>query len=432
MINVINVSKNYRLYKNPKDRLKEALNISKKSYHDVFFANKNISFSIKKGEVVGIIGTNGSGKSTLLKIIAGVLKPSDGTVEIKGRISAMLELTAGFNPELTGIENLYLNLRIANIAQENFESKIKSILEFAEIGEFIYQPLKTYSSGMTARLGFAFSIYIEPEILIIDEALSVGDVAFARKCYAKIESMCKNKEVTVLFVSHSTSAVVNLCTRAIMLHKGELLLDGNAKDVTNYYLKISKSKSVDIIAIKQSFEKLSANISKNEDKKKKYSISRDDAFFSNSLLSKSTVETERCGAYIDNIGLYDCNNNKVNVINNNQIYYFQYDIIFLEDQENILVAMFLKSKNGENLGGKELVLKQEKFYKNEKYTIRWKFKNILAQGHYLANCAVISSKYERILLHRIFDAYLFQVKINENNKDFTGFVDFSLELDINE
>lgn len=190
-IKVNNVSKIYRLYDKPTDRLKEALGFSKKKRYKEHYALNNVSFDVKRGETVGIIGTNGSGKSTILKIITGVLNPSMGDVKIAGRISALLELGAGFNMEYTGIENIYLNATMMGFTREETDAKLQSILDFADIGDFVYQPVKTYSSGMFVRLAFAVSINIDPDILIVDEALSVGDVFFQVKCYHKFEEFKK-------------------------------------------------------------------------------------------------------------------------------------------------------------------------------------------------------------------------------------------------
>lgn len=192
-IKIENLSKIYKLYDKPIDRLKEALSISRKKRHKDYYALNDINLEIKKGEIVGIVGTNGSGKSTILKIITGVLTPTTGTINIDGKISALLELGAGFNPEYTGIENIYLNGTMLGYSKEEMETKIPKIIEFADIGDFIYQPVKTYSSGMFARLAFAVSINVDPDILIVDEALSVGDTRFQKKCYRKMEEFKKQR-----------------------------------------------------------------------------------------------------------------------------------------------------------------------------------------------------------------------------------------------
>ena len=208
-IEVKNVTKIYRLYDKPADRLKESLSIAKRNYHKDFYALRDVSFEVKKGESVGIIGTNGSGKSTILKIITGVLTPSEGNVTVKGRISALLELGAGSNMEYTGIENIYMNGTMMGYSRSDMDARLQEILDFADIGDFVYQPVKSYSSGMFVRLAFALAINVDPEILIVDEALSVGDIFFQAKCYRRMDELRK-KGTTILMVTHDMSSVLPL------------------------------------------------------------------------------------------------------------------------------------------------------------------------------------------------------------------------------
>lgn len=223
-IMVKNVSKQYKLYERPIDRLKESLHPLKKKYHRSFDALKNVNIELNKGETIGIIGKNGSGKSTLLKIITGVLSPTSGEVIAHGKVSALLELGTGFNPEFTGMQNIYLNGSIMGYTKEEMEARVPNILEFAGIGDFIHQPVKSYSSGMFARLAFAVAINVEPEILIIDEALSVGDFVFQNKCYLKIQELQK-KGITILLVTHSNQQIIKYCDRAILLNEGNVVED---------------------------------------------------------------------------------------------------------------------------------------------------------------------------------------------------------------
>ena len=235
-IRVEDVSKVYRLYNRPSERLFDALGLAGKGRFKEHRALDHVTFDVKKGETVGIIGTNGSGKSTILKIITGVLSPTSGEVEIDGRISALLELGAGFNMEYTGIENVYLNGMMMGFSREEMDARLDDILKFADIGEFVNQPCKTYSSGMFVRLAFAVAINIDPEILIVDEALSVGDVFFQAKCYKKFEDF-KAEGKTIIFVSHDISSVAKYCDRVILLNKGVKLSEGNPKDTINLYRK---------------------------------------------------------------------------------------------------------------------------------------------------------------------------------------------------
>ena len=236
-ITVSNVTKIYKLYDKPTDRFKEALGFSRKRLYKEHYALNNVSFHVNKGETVGIIGTNGSGKSTILKIITGVLNPSMGEVDIDGRISALLELGAGFNMEYTGIENIYLNGTMMGFSKEEIDGRLQSILDFADIGDFVYQPVKTYSSGMFVRLAFAVSINIDPDILIVDEALSVGDVFFQVKCYHKFEEF-KKMGKTILFVSHDLGSISKYCDRVILLNKGEKVSEGNPKEIVDEFKQI--------------------------------------------------------------------------------------------------------------------------------------------------------------------------------------------------
>ncbi len=236
-ISVKDVTKVYKLYDKPIDRLRETLSLTHKEYHKKFYALKGLSFDVKKGETVGIIGTNGSGKSTILKIITGVLSPTTGSVRVSGVISALLELGAGFNMDYTGIENIYMNGTMMGFTKEEMDKKLSAILEFADIGDFVYQPVKTYSSGMFIRLAFALAINVDPEILIVDEALSVGDVFFQAKCYKKMESMMK-QGTTILMVTHDMGSIIKYCNKVVLLNKGEFIAQGSAGDMVDLYKKI--------------------------------------------------------------------------------------------------------------------------------------------------------------------------------------------------
>ncbi|MEI6056476.1 MAG: ABC transporter ATP-binding protein, partial [Lentisphaerota bacterium] len=232
-IKVQNLTKIYPLYNKPVDRMKEALHPFRKIYHHDFYALKDVSFEIKKGETVGIIGKNGAGKSTLLKILTGVLTPSSGSTQINGRVSSLLELGTGFNPELTGIENIYLNGIVNGIKKKEMDSRVDDIIAFADIGEFINQPLKTYSSGMFVRLAFACATAIEPDILIIDEALAVGDIHFQLKCMDKMKSF-KDTCVTIIYVTHDITSVKHFCDKVIWLMNSQIHMKGDSVLVTEY------------------------------------------------------------------------------------------------------------------------------------------------------------------------------------------------------
>ncbi len=243
VISVEHVKKVYKMYNNPKDRFKEALGIGgkKKTYSKKHYALNDVSFNVGTGEIVGVIGRNGSGKSTILKILTGVLNPTEGNVTVNGKVAALLELGAGFNQEYTGMKNIYLNATMMHISREEIEKKIPEILAFADIGDFINQPVKTYSSGMFVRLAFAVAINVDPDILIVDEALAVGDIRFQLKCMDKFTEFINNGK-TILFVTHDINAVKRFCNRAIWLNDGKLILDGNTDEVTDRYMDFLKSE----------------------------------------------------------------------------------------------------------------------------------------------------------------------------------------------
>lgn len=245
-IQIENVTKIYKLFDRNRDRLADSLGLPGKKRYREHYALSDLSFSIQKGETVGIIGTNGAGKSTILKIITGVLSQTSGRVAIDGRISALLELGAGFNMEYTGIENVYLNGMMMGFSREEIDAKLDAILSFADIGDFVYQPVKMYSSGMFVRLAFAVAINIEPEILIVDEALSVGDVFFQAKCFHKFEEF-KQEGKTILFVSHDLGSIQKYCDRALLLHHGKLVGQGAPGDVIDMYKRVLAGESAELL-----------------------------------------------------------------------------------------------------------------------------------------------------------------------------------------
>jgi lipopolysaccharide transport system ATP-binding protein len=279
-IKVESLSKIYKLYNTPMDRLKETMHPFRKKYHKDFFALKDISFEVKKGETFGIIGKNGSGKSTLLKIITGVLSPSSGNVTVNGRVSSLLELGAGFNPELNGIENIYFYGTINGFSKEEMDSRLDSILAFADIGEFVFQPVKSYSSGMYVRLAFAVAIQVDPEILIIDEALSVGDIFFQQKCARRMSDL-KEKGVTIIFVSHDMGSVLNLCNQVVYLKNGVVFGVGESSHYIREYYKEGGIETT----VKESPEIII------EDSKKK-DLEGIDKFLSHSIISSDAIDNE--------------------------------------------------------------------------------------------------------------------------------------------
>lgn len=265
-ISIHDIGKCYHLWDSPKDRLKQPLRtmlsrwlpVREKRYFREFWALRNLSFDVGRGESIGIIGKNGSGKSTLLQIICGTLAPTTGSIEIRGRIGALLELGSGFNPEFSGKENVYMNASVLGLKKEEIDEQYEAILEFADIGDFIHQPVKTYSSGMYVRLAFAIAAHVHADILVIDEALAVGDAFFAQKCMRYLRTFLE--QGTLLFVSHDTAAVINLCDRAILLDGGMIQAQGSARDICDLYLEKVFAARQDVNRSKNSVRELPAPI----------------------------------------------------------------------------------------------------------------------------------------------------------------------------
>ena len=412
-IKVENVTKVYPLYDKPIDRLKETLSPFNKCYHNDFYALENIDFSIKKGETVGIVGTNGSGKSTILKIITGVLNPTKGNVIVNGKISALLELGAGFNMEYTGMENLYMNGTMMGYSREEMEQKIPEILDFADIGDFVYQPVKTYSSGMFVRLAFALAINVKPDILIVDEALSVGDAFFQAKCFTKLEEI-RNLGTTILFVSHDIVSVKKLCKRAIWIEQGVLRADGDANDVCEEYLSMQieennrrKQKAVDSIKLNNTSEATEEDeevLFRKIDYKKIKNISQ-------------TGKAKILSFYIRND-----NGDDVTVLKPNEKYTFGIVSQFTENVKNALFGFELENTKGTKLFGinnfmTKNVLKEAKVG----IVYETKFEVELPRictGEYLVTPSIASGVQENHVVHCRLHNYMMVNVDNENGFNF--------------
>ncbi|MBU1012870.1 MAG: ABC transporter ATP-binding protein [Bacteroidetes bacterium] len=447
VIQLSNISKRYKLYKSKVDRLKESLHPLRKVFHRDFYALENINLEVRKGEILGIIGRNGSGKSTLLKIISGILTPSNGQVFTQGKIVPLLELGSGFNPEFTGIENIFFYSSLMGFSRKDMEERIDQILEFAEIGDFIYQPLKTYSSGMKARLAFAVSVNIDPDILILDEVLSVGDELFRRKCFAKMETFFKAGK-TILYVSHSISSVNLLCSRAILIDKGQVLANGIPKMITSIYQKMIFSKIISHDLLVRQIQKdiTDYNIQVNEnlknDFKFNYELSRNSVknyplkdYFIDGLNPKSTVEYIDSKVEFSLIGIFSLDGRRVNALVSGMTYIYQYNVLFLENLKDISFGMQIKTEQGQMLVGAtipdhlDLLATRLDFNKTDRVTIKWKFIANLLLGTYYLNCGVSSTVGEKLIFYgRIIDASVF--KIVESPVGIYGIADCAIEMNI--
>ena len=374
-IEVKDLHKEYNLYRKPVHRLWETLlAFTRKSFHRSFSALDGVSFEVKRGECFGIIGENGAGKSTLLKMITGVLNQSSGSIEIDGKISALLELGAGFNVEYTGLENIYMNALVLGISKEEMNKKIPAILEFADIGDFIYQPVKLYSSGMFARLAFALQINVDPDILIVDEALSVGDIFFQAKCYKKFEEF-KKRGKTVLFVTHDMSSVLNYCDRVLVLNKGKTAFLGEAKEAVNVFKKILANVYEEKDG-KQAEEEIN-----NRNKIKTGKRWMD----SLPLNPRATIYGNGDGEIVD-FGLFDETNQLTNSLDQ-----FSRPVVRVKVRANKqildpIVAFKIKNTKNQELLGTNTMYENvplEKFEPGEEYLVTFRFELPLAPGDYL-------------------------------------------------
>lgn len=355
-INVKNIKKTYKLYDKPSLRIREAFSLSGRKYHKEFHALKDISFEVKRGEMLGIIGKNGAGKSTLLKIITGVLTPTEGSVEINGKVSALLELGAGFNPEYTGIENIYLNGSMIGYTEKEMDTKIEDIIQFADIGDFIYQPVKSYSSGMFARLAFAVSINVEPDILIVDEALSVGDVFFQAKCYKKLNDL-KNSGKTILFVTHDMGSVIKYCNRAILINNGVIAAEGKPAEIVDIYKKVLVGQYDGIGKKEIGKERIGTDGIDDNITNKVHNIVMPQGMWKDYMLinPNSQIYGDKRAEIID-FGIFDENGEINNTISKMRPFSVKMKVKFHETIENPIFAFSIKDTKGTELTGTNTII----------------------------------------------------------------------------
>lgn len=446
VISIQNLGKRYRVYDDPRDRflfpLKSRLSsmLGRQScggFQD-FWALRNLNLSIYPGETVGIIGRNGSGKSTLLQMICGTLESTEGSISVLGRIAALLELGAGFSPDFTGRENIYMNAAVLGLSREQINAKYDEIVKFADIGHFIDQPVKHYSSGMYARLAFSVAISVDPQILIVDEALAVGDEAFQRKCYARIEAI-KNQGGTILLVSHSAATITNLCDRAVLLHQGAHVYTGSAKIATALYKKLMHAETSDLDLIAEDLLLLEAATKACEDEDSILHHLATSQMVSNNQLgeplfnhgfeagmkSLSTVVYKSRGAKIKDVIITTPEGDLVNRLVSGEAYVIRYSVDF-EGAGYARFRCMIKTVSGVELGGgthPKLGEPGLQVNSGDCINVMLTFRANLAEGIYFINCGVsdgISS------MHRIIDALMFRV-IHPHDTNAIGTVDFCFE-----
>ena len=446
VINLTGVSKKYKLFNSKTDRMKEALHPLKKNYHKDFFALNNVNLKVKQGEILGIVGMNGSGKSTLLKIIAGIVQPSSGKVNVIGNVVPLLELGSGFNPEFTGLENIYFYNSIMGYTRKETDSIVDKILEFAEIGEFINQPVKTYSSGMQARLSFAVSVNINPDILIVDEVLSVGDELFKRKSFSRIEEFFRQGK-TILFVSHSIQSINQLCTRAIMLYKGAVIIDGSTSSVTRFYQRFLFSQPEQrnelISELKDNFvsENYENEILLEEGSEMPAIISPTTpdkvplkSYFVENFLPRSTDISKSVELEIVEFRIENENGDQVNHMFLDEKYRIIYEILFKEDIGQINLGLSIRTTFG--------VAVSWRLYPGESTYLPQNYKeNDRIVASYLFTCKFIPETYFVVLslrrnapegkelIFRAVDYYAFTV-VSDKKHDKGGYFDADFIIDV--
>ena len=412
-IKIENLGKEYKMFARKKDRLIETL-LPMVNRHGVFKAMDNFNLEVRKGEVLGVLGKNGAGKSTLLKMVTGVVTPTTGTIEIKGKISSLLELGTAFNMELTGIENIYQHGQVMGLTNEQIEDKKQEIIDFADIGDHLYQPVKTYSSGMFARLAFACAINVDPDILIVDEVLSVGDMAFQLKCFKKFEQFKENGK-TILFVTHNISDVLRNCTRTIIIDKGRKIFDGSVKEGVERYKKIivgldEKESKEELLTDEELLEKNPNNvIEKNNNENWK----------SNFNQNPNLVDYGNGAAEVIDYGIFGTKEEYLSAIENDKEVVLKSKIHFNKDVKDPIFTMTIKDFNGLEICGTNTLI--EKVYTGEYKagdTVIAEFRQILnvAPGKYTLSfsCTHFNSKGELEVLNRKYDALLVEILSMKN------------------
>lgn len=375
VIEIKNISKIYNLYNKPSDRLKEAL-FSRKSRHTEFAALNDVSFNVNKGEILGIIGKNGSGKSTILKIITSVLTPTSGECIVKGKIAALLELGAGFNMEYTGIENIYLNGQMIGFSKDEMDKKLQDIIDFADIGEHIYQPVKTYSSGMFARLAFSVAISVDPDILIVDEALSVGDVFFQNKCYRRFEEF-RERGKTILFVTHDMGSVIRYCNRCVLLNAGKKVAEGKPQEMVDLYKRIMVGQWNEN---EESSDEASSIQTSNV---------KNDQLWKDQISTNPDIEVYGDGrADIIDFGIFSDTGDIGNNVYKGDYYSVKMKVRINEDNLNPIFAFKLRDIKGTELTGTNTMLEDidtSQCKKGDIVTITFRQKQYLQPGQYLVS-----------------------------------------------
>lgn len=409
VIKISDLVKEYKMYSNKKDRLLEAV-LPKYQKHSTFRAMDNLNLEIKKGEVLGILGKNGAGKSTLLKMITGVVSPTSGALEVNGKISSLLELGAAFNPDLTGYENIYQHGQVMGLSDDEIKEKEKEIIDFADIGDHLSQPVKTYSSGMFARLAFACAINVDPDILIVDEVLSVGDMAFQLKCFKKFEQF-KNNGKTIIFVTHNINDVMTNCSRVIILENGKKTFDGSVKDGVNRYKKI-------IVGLNPDEENVSEEIEINENSEERHT-DNGETWKDKMNQNPNMIEYGNKEAEVIDYGVFDKDGNLVNMFDNGDVITFKSKIKFNKEIKEPIFTVTLKDFSGKDVTGTNSNIEKiatGTFKKGDIAVVEFVQKVPIAPGKYTLSfsCTKYNADGELEALNRKYDALLVEIMSTKN------------------
>lgn len=431
-ISVRNLTKTYRIFNHPGDRIKQAMTFGLRKYHKKFTAIKDVSFDVRKGDIVGVIGVNGSGKSTLLQLVCGILKPTTGSISVNGRVSALLELGAGFNPEFTGRENVYFQGALMGLTQAQMDRRFDDIVSFANIGEFIDQPVRMYSSGMYVRLAFTVAVNVDPEILVVDEALAVGDAGFRSRCFRRIGELRK-AGCTIFFVSHSMEEITRICGKVMLLDEGELLLAGKPGQVVKQYQNIIGAGSDARRAIHRRLRG-----TQDSDLRAKgivgVAVDEEDSigdteFYALECGSSNALAYEPNGALIESVRIVDLTGQRVDHLHTGTRYRCCYHVNFTRDASHVRCAILIKTPEDVDIGGAMSAPTMENgipgVSQGSAADVEFEFNCILNPGTYLLSAAVFGSETGvEYALHGIRGALTFMVTSNSNCNTL-GVVDLS-------
>ena len=424
------LSKCYRVFSSPRARLAQSLWRGKRNFYEPFWALKDVSFQLEAGQSMGVVGRNGSGKSTLLQLLCGTLTPTHGAVTIEGRVAALLELGSGFNPEFTGMENIYLNAALLGLSQDETDANLDAILAFADIGEFIHQPVKNYSSGMALRLAFAVQANIQPDVLVVDEALAVGDEFFQRKCFRHLENL-KEKGTSILLVTHNCGQILQHCDQAMLLHKGHLKFLGRPKSITTIYQRLMNSKDDDWGSQAQVlFDQLEADTEMGDPARENTDTIKtlvDGNSYDPELKPESTTTYPSRGLRIEGIEITDVNNRRCNVLNQGNNFCVTLTYHADETIDNLELACSLTNKSGQVITGQrypELGSHLPTIQSGTCFSCKFNFQGCLQPGLYFLNAGAWNCP-ERIYLHRIVDGCSLRVLPSQTTSYGFGMVNIS-------